>query len=177
MASRLTTQNKSNNSRSLAPSFNNYTQGVLNSIKSVSDPNTKPVKSNRYKDYSKLSERSGNKSKVLNLITTSVNVIASPKKHNKVTIDQQTHLMKDWLTKNTTGKWSSYYIDSATIFENKIVDWQSERYQLYPLFKESIEIKAHISCVEPFLFDGPLLNIYFASCQSLIFSYKFPILQ
>ncbi|EFA85814.1 hypothetical protein PPL_01045 [Heterostelium album PN500] len=33
------------------------------------------------------------------------------------------------------------------------VDWQSERYQLYPLFKESIEIKAHISCVEPFLFD------------------------
>ncbi|EFA84023.1 hypothetical protein PPL_03096 [Heterostelium album PN500] len=73
MASRLTTQqNKSNNSRSLAPSFNNYTQGVLNSIKSVSDPNTKPVKSNRYKDYSKLSERSGNKSKVLNLITTSV---------------------------------------------------------------------------------------------------------
>ncbi|EFA79750.1 hypothetical protein PPL_07441 [Heterostelium album PN500] len=73
MASRLTTQNKSNNSRSLAPSFNNYTQGVFNSIKSVSDPNTKPVKSNRYKDYSKLSERSGNKSKVLNLITTSVN--------------------------------------------------------------------------------------------------------
>ncbi|EFA82843.1 hypothetical protein PPL_04538 [Heterostelium album PN500] len=69
MASRLTTQNKSNNSPSLAPSFNNYTQGVLNSIKSVSDSNTKPVKSNRYKDYSELSERSGNKSKVLNLIT------------------------------------------------------------------------------------------------------------
>ncbi|EFA82842.1 hypothetical protein PPL_04537 [Heterostelium album PN500] len=26
--------------------------------------------------------------------------------------------------------WSSYYIDSATIFKNKIEDWQSERYQL-----------------------------------------------
>ncbi|EFA85820.1 hypothetical protein PPL_01051 [Heterostelium album PN500] len=77
------TQNKSKNSRSLAPSFNNFIQGVLNSVKSDSDSNTKPVKSILYKDYSKLSERSGNKCKVLNLITTSVNILTMSEESSK----------------------------------------------------------------------------------------------